>query len=441
MSIEGFSDRTRLERLGRIRLGIRVPNPKNPELTIPKATDHFVCPPEVQKVYGEQPQEIYPIMFPTDNPDDWMSQFYRCYGQSYGLTCMGDGLKAARKVDTTTGAMADRSTPEGKWIWTEGLTCEGEECDLFLKKQCRPIMRLQFLLPEVPGLGVYEIATTSFHSRLNIQSTIRLIQGMTGGRIRMIPLALRVGPQEVVPPGGKKKTVWIMHIVEKSTKLADFLRMIQSVGSGPKFFLSSPASQTPEEAAKEEPPDDLLGPYGADGEDPGEAAAQETKKTAKKGSTKTAGDPLVTQAELELGTGSWDKLIWPMVKKEFKVAGPADLTDAQRKTVGQWVKAEVSKKTLRENAEAAKNAPQSQGVDPGTGSDPPAKDDPKKVMKLRKEYGRILVEDAGMTEAKAKTWTKENLGVETTAQMTIKELESAIDKAKAAAASQSGPLF
>jgi hypothetical protein len=284
MPIDGFSNLVRLDRLGRIRLGIRVQNPRTPDdptQTIPRAVDYLVCPPEVQQVYGEKPTSIYPIMFPSNNDLEWLSQYYRCYGLTYGLTCFGDGITAKQKVDTDTGAMADRNTVEGHWVWKEELTCNPERCEQFLKKRCRPIMRLQFMLPEVHGLGVYEVATTSYHSRMNIQSQIAMVRDMaervTGKRqIAMIPFTLAMGPQEVNPPGQKRKTVWILHL-KNEAKLGDLLRIIANPLA--QFLLTTPVAQTAEEAAKEELPGDLLGSFG-DEEEPGEdEASEQGKKT------------------------------------------------------------------------------------------------------------------------------------------------------------------
>ena len=68
--IKGISDRPRLPRLGKIRLGIKVEEEgKKP---YPRAVDYFVCPPEVQAVLGEKPRSL-PIAFPTDDPDQWAS--------------------------------------------------------------------------------------------------------------------------------------------------------------------------------------------------------------------------------------------------------------------------------------------------------------------------------------------------------------------------------
>ena len=62
--IKGISEIRRMPRLGKVRLGIKVEEPKkNP---YPRPTDYFVLPELVQKYLGEKPTKI-PIMFPTEN--------------------------------------------------------------------------------------------------------------------------------------------------------------------------------------------------------------------------------------------------------------------------------------------------------------------------------------------------------------------------------------
>jgi hypothetical protein len=344
MPISGFSDRVRLERLGKIRLGRRVPSQRNPEVSYPQATPYFVCPSEVQEALKDpQPTSIYPIMFPTDNPDDWMSQFYRCYSLSYGLICMGDGVTANQRTDLATGAIVDRNTKEGNWEWRE-ITCEGEDCPLFISRKCRPMMRLQFLLPEVPGLGVWELVTSSRHSRLNIQSTIHLIRSMAGGRIKMIPLTLSLEDQEATPKGEKKKTIHIVHL-KHDLKMGDFLRLAnQPIAE--RFQLASPAGQTPETAAAEDMPEDLMPPFEEEGAP--SAATGKPSSTAKAGTkpteTKAPGKPVNKKTEQRKTTDNpipesdmrhlanslfavdsifadtaWEKIALPMMKEMFDV--------------------------------------------------------------------------------------------------------------------------
>ena len=50
----------RAPRAGKIHLGEKVTNAKG--TTYPKATPYFVCPPEVQAVYGDKPTSLK-VMF------------------------------------------------------------------------------------------------------------------------------------------------------------------------------------------------------------------------------------------------------------------------------------------------------------------------------------------------------------------------------------------
>ena len=112
--IKGISDIVRMPRLGKIRLGEKIEKPgKHP---YPKACDSFVCPPQVQKVFGEKPTKLR-IMFPTEDPSQWAQQWLRCYSMSQGLVCIGNGRTCRRKVDTETGDIANSETKE--WVWKD----------------------------------------------------------------------------------------------------------------------------------------------------------------------------------------------------------------------------------------------------------------------------------------------------------------------------------
>ena len=244
MPIAGISEIVRMPRLGKIRLGMKVPRG---EILIPKALDYFNCPPEVQQVFGEKPKELE-IMFPTEELGQFAQQWLRCYSMTQGLICIGNGETCRRKGDMDTGDLASHTTREGRWEWHDGLPCNPQECEEYLGKRCRRVMNLQFLLPQVPGLGVWQIDTTSFYSIVNINSMVRMLQAMLG-RCSMIPLTLALGPIEVTPLGQKKKTVHIMHI-KKDVKLADLA----------KLALLPPARVLIPEPEVEEAPEDLYPP-------------------------------------------------------------------------------------------------------------------------------------------------------------------------------------
>ena len=166
--IKGISDARWVPRLGRIRLGLKIePEQGNP---YPRPVDYFVCPPEVQAVFGEKPKELR-IMFPVEDAEKFAQTWYRCYSQTWGLICRGNGDTADRSFDTATGALAGKGTQQVK---RSEVTCPGPKCPEIHKRQCRPVMSLLFLLPEVPGLGVWQIDTSSIYSIKNINSGIDL---------------------------------------------------------------------------------------------------------------------------------------------------------------------------------------------------------------------------------------------------------------------------
>ena len=242
MPIEGVSELVRIPRLGKIHLGIKVKAKDRKDVEYPKATDYFVAPEEVRAVYGEKPTEL-PIMFPVEEPELFAQQWLRAYSMTQGLVCIGTGLEAHSKIDVATGALADHETKQ--WEWRE-LNCDPQECQKYQTKHCRRVMNLQFLLPEVPGLGVYQIDTSSFYSIVNINSMIKMLKGMLG-RCSLVPLTLALGPIEVSPPGITKKTVHVMHI-KKDIKLAELAQIAQL----PLGRVLIPDADT------DEPPDDLF---------------------------------------------------------------------------------------------------------------------------------------------------------------------------------------
>ena len=93
MPIKGWTDGARLPRAGVIALGY-IDESNN----APKATDHFVVPPEVQEVYGKTPREL-DIMLPHEDLEVIMPAYLKRYGDKFGLICRGDGEVAHLSVN------------------------------------------------------------------------------------------------------------------------------------------------------------------------------------------------------------------------------------------------------------------------------------------------------------------------------------------------------
>ena len=245
MPIKGLSENRRLPRLGKIHLGIKV---QKGGKEYPRAVDYFVCPPEVQAVFGEQPRELR-VLIPVEDEEKWCSQYYRLYSNSRGLVCKGDGERCMRLVDIETGDLAWKS--DAKQVEMREMTCPGRDCPDYGAK-CKEVMNLQFLLPEVPGLGIWQIDTGSVNSIRNINSAADLIKRLYG-RISMIPLLLTVEPMEVkTPDAGKTKNVYVLNLRTRDT-LVD---MMQRASISTVEMLALPAGEGYPEDIETPCPDD-----------------------------------------------------------------------------------------------------------------------------------------------------------------------------------------
>lgn len=205
--IKDISDRRRLPRLGKIRLGVKMISKKTGK-EYPKETDYFVCPEEVRKIYGDQPKEL-DVMFPLNEVEAIFPQRYVWYGQSRGVKCIGDGEKAQR---------ADIEGMEKAQGYRENIIREIEcPCDK-LGKECRRRAHLMVILPKVSLGGIYQIDLGSYHSIIDINSALSTDPENVGyvmslvGRIAMVPLKLKRIAKET-HGSGKKEIHWTLQII------------------------------------------------------------------------------------------------------------------------------------------------------------------------------------------------------------------------------------
>ncbi len=192
--IKGISEIVRLPRLGKIRLGTKKEGDDGSIYPVP--TDHFVCPDEVKKVFGEKPRKLR-IMFPTEDREQWASQYFRRYSSSLRLICRGDGETAMVRADSGTGQALSREPYSAD---LKEITCSPRTCPHYRCGDCRRVMNLQFLLPDCPGFGVYQLDTGSYHSMHNVNSIVDFTRSICG-RVSMIPLSLELIEQKVEPEG------------------------------------------------------------------------------------------------------------------------------------------------------------------------------------------------------------------------------------------------
>ncbi len=382
MPIQGFCESLRPDRLGKIRLGMKVPSEKDPSKSYPRATPYFVVPPEVAQLYGEKPTEICPVWLPSDNLDDFISHHYEYWTQTNSLVCRGDGVKAMSKLDSETGAFADRTTTN--WVRRE-MSCDGEECDCYRQKKCRAMMHFDFLLPDVPGIGVWTLTTGSWNGARNILSSIKALQTMCRmfehGHIAGIPLTLALAPQEVTPPGAAKKKIYVVHL-RIPLKFSDVARLAQTPIGAQFRIAAGPLSV--EEAEKDGIPEDLVGPF-EEGPEPAETATQSVKtpeevavaepQPATQVGTAVQQQPCDSEGEAPLKPRAE-----PLKRGPGRPAGKA-------KTAAE-TQAESNARTAQENSQMAQGAPLTPGAD---GSPPPVAQPAKiDVMALAKD---LLGED------------------------------------------------
>jgi len=232
--IKSWSSIRRWPRLGKIRIGIKQHTATGKEY--PKAVDYFVCPEEVQKIYGDKPKELF-IMLPSDNPEDFFPQFFKKYGKSTGLVCKGDGITAIRSDEK--GEMSE-------------VECQGEKCSDYENKKCKEIANFQFFIPDVPGIGVWQIDTSSFNSIVNINSMVELLQMGNHNKLTGIPLVLRLIERDAKVEG-KKKVIRILDIqIRKS--MNELKKIAGSPIVNKRTKLIEPERTSGEENKQEEDP-------------------------------------------------------------------------------------------------------------------------------------------------------------------------------------------
>jgi hypothetical protein len=196
--VKGISDRRRLPRIGRIRLGFKVVK-GNAEF--PAELPFFMLPVEVAKQYGnkdpmvmverakemgvtrqdvltfisrhgDRMAEAIEIMLPINEQGAIFPQAYKFYGSSKGIKCIGDGEIA----------------------WEDGqqrtCPCERLKTEDNPKGACTLRGSLMCLLPKVNMGGIYQIDVGSYNSVIDVNSGMDYVSSIVG-RFAMVPLLLQ----------------------------------------------------------------------------------------------------------------------------------------------------------------------------------------------------------------------------------------------------------
>jgi hypothetical protein len=225
--IKGLSEKRRLPRLGKIRLGLKVKNTKGKEY--PKEVPYLVVPPEVQAVYGEKPTEI-DVMLPLDDLDAVFPVSYKFYGSGKGLKCNGDGEIAYFANDTT------KETEERK--------CP---CENLTNGKCKQSGTLSVMLQKINVGGIYQITTSSFNSIVDLASGIDYVKALIG-RVAMVPLKLKRVATETHHDEMKQTHYTLQLIMDANIDAINQLRgdTIRVLEHTSRIALPEPVNENPE---------------------------------------------------------------------------------------------------------------------------------------------------------------------------------------------------
>ena len=230
--IKGLSDIRRFPRAeGKyIKLGVKAISEKSKKEYM-KETDFFVCPPEVEAIYGSKPKEL-DVFFPVNDPSIFFPQFFEWRGSSAGVKCRGDGESADRNTDK---GVVKRKCP----------------CEELEKGNCKKKGTLHIILPKVSIWGVYQVSTSSYNSIIDINSGIDSAIALYGGKIAWKPFKLYREAIET-HPNGAKQIHYTLHI--KPYRLDYFIQQNEEIVEALDTSEEPKRIEAPVEKEKEETP-------------------------------------------------------------------------------------------------------------------------------------------------------------------------------------------
>lgn len=194
-----------LMEVGTIRAGEKYE--KNGKV-LPRATEYFrittkaknklgyEIDKEIHAIVGPEPKRLK-VRLPCDREDLNFVTFYGKYKASK-CECRGDGYSA----ETFDGDL---------------LECHGEECESFIKGDCKKHGVLSVILEDAPRCGViWKFRTTSNSSISYLDASVSLLTGYASGHVAELPLWLTLTPiEKTIPSGpqkGTKKTYYIANL-------------------------------------------------------------------------------------------------------------------------------------------------------------------------------------------------------------------------------------
>ena len=201
--IHGLSQRRRLPRLGKIRLGVTRQTSSGKEY--PAELDHFVVPPEVATVYGGKPKQL-DVILPNEDPRVVFDHALKLYA-SGGLVCRGDGKLATRRKREK---VRDPKPGQPNERWSNEFEERACPCEFRTQGKCKPVGHLMVFLYRVSIAGCYQIDTSSENSIVDLLSAMEQIRALRG-RISGTPLILSREPRQT-RGGGQVSTHYTLQL-------------------------------------------------------------------------------------------------------------------------------------------------------------------------------------------------------------------------------------
>lgn len=250
--IKGLSEVRRMPRIGKLHTGVKKTSEKSGK-EYPVQVDYFVFPEGykdvLKKVFGTDKPKALPIRIPSEDEERWANQYYRHYSKTRGLVCKGDGDIATRLVDLDTGEWV--LSPEAKNIGMKDWRCQGRDCPDYLNDKCKEVMMLQFIVDaDIPGMGIWQLDTSSVNAILNINSAAEFIR-FVYGKVSMIPLTLSLEPTMVKGPDQKQREMPILFLRPREDSNISMGKLLERAK-----MLMLPSGQEPVENEEVPEPDE-----------------------------------------------------------------------------------------------------------------------------------------------------------------------------------------
>lgn len=168
-----------------------------------------------RKTYGEEPNEITIVL-----PFDEVERVWDAWRESYvagALLHRCDGVHVNYAIDRDSGEIIVRN---GVSVETnervKSIKCILQDATN-KKDRCKPVGRLNIVIPALQRMAYLVLHTTSIHDVVNISRQLEAIRTINDGHIAGVPLVLKRKPQKISTPSGKngkraRREKWLVSI-------------------------------------------------------------------------------------------------------------------------------------------------------------------------------------------------------------------------------------